>query len=187
MTTTHSFPTAPAAQRDAGFTLVEVLISIVLMGTVIAAIVGGLLTLIRATETSQEQAEVEAVLIGAADNVSAAEWTPCPLGYQQAVTNAMDNVGWTEGSATIILVEYWDRFDGPSLANGDWTEEIPAPDLEPGRDGCQLSTARSLPPTTLQKMTIRVTSPSGNISRQIEVVKSIITDASGVTSVTTVP
>ena len=38
-------------RRDAGFTLVEVLISIVLMGTVIAAIVGGLLTLIRSTET----------------------------------------------------------------------------------------------------------------------------------------
>ena len=121
--------------------------------------------------------------VGAADNVSAAEWIPCPLLYQQAVTNAIGNLGWIGGSAVITQVEYWDRLGSDSLAKGEWTDQIPSPDPDPAKSSCQQADARNTPETTLQKVTIQVTSPSGKITRNIEVVKSIITDASGVPDV----
>lgn len=180
MTPTDSLPTAPDVRRDAGFTLPEVLVALALMGTVIAAIVGGLLVVTKATATSDEQAKVEAVLIGAADRLAAVPWNACPSGvsYLSAVKGAAANVDWDGSRVQIIDTKMWSRpaTNPERLFDGNWV------DVSGGAAGCQQEDAKNSPSTTVQRVTIQVTSPSGTIQRELRVVKSLVTDPSGLST-----
>ena len=68
----------PEPRRATGFTLTEVLIAISLTGTLILTIVLAAVTLVRASGVSDRQANVEAALGGAADELAQFGWTACP-------------------------------------------------------------------------------------------------------------
>ncbi|MEK7426079.1 MAG: pseudouridine synthase, partial [Actinomycetota bacterium] len=82
----------PAADR--GFTLVEVVLTISLIGIIIVPILDATFTSIRASTTSRESAEVETVLQNAADRVNRA---PTLCGYQIYVEAAALAKGWQAG------------------------------------------------------------------------------------------
>jgi len=172
-------PTTDRRRGDDGNTFAEILVAIVLMGTAIIAVIGGIRGVISASKVNEQQARVEAVLTSASDRLRAADYVPCPDldgDYGQLSAAAAAAVGWDGETVDIIEVQYWDASAGGSTASGDQIEADGAwSDVNSlvTASGCQsdinLTTSR-----TLQKLTIEVTSPNGNITRSIEVVKSPI-------------
>ena len=174
---------------DRGFTLTEVLVSIVLMGTVITVILSAILTLIRVSSSSDDAAKVEAALTSAADRLAGWAYLSCPeandTGYDVIVSAVADDVNWVHENAIIIkTIRYWDPLLGaavdsatdPNPADGGWADT----NALVGSDGCgedvNFTTTR-----TLQQVTIEARSPDGAIVRQLEVVKSNVGDRIEVT------
>lgn len=170
--------------RDRAFTLTEVLVSIVLMGTVITVILSAIFTLIRVSSSGNDAAKVEAVLTSAADRLAGWAYLSCPeandSGYDVIVSAAADDVHWTHDNAIVIkMIRYWDPLLGattdaatdPHPADGGWADT----NALVGSDGCgedvNFTTTR-----TLQQVTIEARSPDGAIVRQLEVVKSNVGD-----------
>jgi prepilin-type N-terminal cleavage/methylation domain-containing protein len=154
--------------RDAGYTLTEMLVATVLMGTIILAIVGGMWAVVRASRQNDERAKTQAVLGGAADYLVAYLPVRCPqtmetnpyLGQAQQAAGA---VGWPETTIRITEIKYWN----PDLnsGNGDWQAVNPV-DCNPA--------IGYTPDRTMQLVTVSVTSPSGQYTSEIDVVKADI-------------
>lgn len=168
-----SNPTAPRRDDD-GTTFVEILVTIVLMGTVVVAVIGGLRGLVQASSVNADQARVEAVLVSASDRLRAAHYIPCPdldgdYGHLSAAAAA--TVGWNSDQVDIIDIKYWDATAGGATneADGDWSDSNSFVSGTTCQPDISLTTSR-----TLQKLVVQVSSPDGSIVRQIEVVKSPI-------------
>jgi prepilin-type N-terminal cleavage/methylation domain-containing protein len=179
----------PARKRrqlsgDRGFTLIEVLVSIVLMGTIITVILSAILTLIRVSSSSNDSAKVEAVLTSGADRLARFSYLSCPeandSGYDVIVSAAADDVNWSHQDAIIIKqIRYWNPLLGadensatdPHPADGGWVDDNALVDSDECDEDVNFTTTR-----TLQQVTIEARSPDGEIVRQLEVVKSNIGD-----------
>jgi Tfp pilus assembly protein PilX len=149
---------AAPRRRDAGVSLVEVVISIVLMGTVVAAILNAVTTSIRMSSVSRDAAQVETVVVNAADRINRAP-IRCDIdGYTEYAVAAVRSQGWwtNEGEfaqAANVRHEFYDPTASPP-----WREGVcPADDF-----GKRL----------IQRISVTVTSPSESVSRTIQVVKS---------------
>ncbi len=161
-----SEPGAPARNRarDGGYTLTEMLVATALMGTIVLAIVGGMWAVVRASRQNDERAKVQAVLGAAADSVVSYLHVYCPevnnvyLGYAQ---DGAEAVGWADSTVQIIDYQYWN----PDTLTWDDTNSIQASDECSQKVG--FTTNR-----TLQKLTIQVTSPSGEYRSRLDIVKS---------------
>jgi hypothetical protein len=145
-------------RRDAGVSLVEIVISIVLMGTVVVAILNAVATSIRMSSVSRDAAQVETVVVNAADRINRAP-IRCDIdGYTEYAVAAVRSQGWwtNEGEfaqAANVRHEFYDPTASPP-----WREGVcPADDF-----GKRL----------IQRVSITVTSPSESVSRTIQVVKS---------------
>jgi type II secretory pathway pseudopilin PulG len=94
---------------DAGMGMVEILISIMLLGIGSAAILTSMGTLARASDQHRQLVDVDAALVQAAD--SAIDDTALP--YNGCATPAEYNAvlprptGWTNLALSITTVEYW--------------------------------------------------------------------------------
>ena len=194
----HTAMSSTARVHDEGSTFIEILISIVLLGFAVMAVIGGLRVVILASSASNDQAKVEAVLTSAADRLAATDYIPCPslangdYAYLAGAASAsVDDPSWASGGVvTIENISYWQAGSGsarnaagdPIEADGSWG---PSNGLTCNSD-INLTTSR-----TLQRITIRVTAPSGGVSRTIEVVKSPIVanppDPTATTTSTTPP
>ncbi len=177
-------------RRDRAFTLTEVLVSIVLMGTVITVILSAIFTLIRVSSSSSDAAKVEAVLTSAADRLAGWAYLSCPeandSGYDVIVSAAAADVNWTHENAIIITsIRYWDPLLGaaadattdPNPADGGWADTNSLVDTDGCGEDVNFTTTR-----TLQQVTIEARSPDGAIVRQLEVVKSNVGDRIETTS-----
>ncbi len=179
-----------APRRDRGNSFPEILMAIVLMGFAFSAVIAGIRTTIAASSTSDDQAKVEAVLNSASDRLANWAYMPCPGAngevYAPIVAAASAAVGWENDTVAIESVEFWDPTRGgtvtgdPIDADGSW-----GPSNSIGGTDCNedinLTTSR-----TLQKIRIRVTSPNGDISRTLDIVKSnIVADPTSTTVPTT--
>ena len=158
---------------EQGFTLLEVSVATVLLGVSSLVILGGLFSVVRASKVNSDQAKLEAVLGNASDRLSSWTYVPCPPAsgagsYLDVVQAASTSVGWPTSTVSIANVSYWDP------TTGTWTASNNASGV-----GCNTSvTATS--PRTLQRITIRVQTPTGGYSRQLEVVKNnVIPDVIG--------
>ncbi len=140
-----------------GFTLVEVIIALALMGTVVVAALSAVTTSIRTSSVSRSAAEVETALVNAADRVNRATKSCDYTIYAQA---AVQTEGWP-ASAAVVTHEYYQPSGSPTVA-GQWLTGPAAAPACPGLEADLL----------VQKVTIRVTNPNGNIARSIQVVKS---------------
>ncbi len=136
-----------------------------LSGTVI---MGGLFTVVRTSTINANQARVEAVLNSAADRVSGWAYNPCPAAsgtgsYADVAQAAAGSVGWPASTVSILSVEYFD----PAVTGPDpWSSSNSVTGV-----GCNPG-VNSTSPRTVQKITLRVTTPAGDYSRQLEVVKN---------------
>ncbi|MFN3256564.1 MAG: type II secretion system protein J [Ilumatobacter sp.] len=166
-----------ATPRDRGNTIMEVIIAIVLMGFAVSVIVAGIRMTIIVSSTSDSQAKVEAVLTSAADRLANWAYRPCPgenaSDYVPIVQAAASAVGWDGSTIEIDDIAYWNpeqsNPSGDSVpADGGWVDSNTLAGDECNED-INLTTSR-----TLQRITIRATSPDGDLSRTIEVVKSNI-------------
>jgi prepilin-type N-terminal cleavage/methylation domain-containing protein len=155
----------PDRRNDGGYTLIEMLVAIVLMGTIVLSIMGGMWAVVRASRQNDERAKVQAVLGAAGDGISNYRYIACPEvdeGYEQFGQKAAASVGWPLESVSIIDYQYWNPetdswADSNSIQGSECNENV------------GLTTSK-----TLQKLTIRATSPSGGYSGTIDIVKSDI-------------
>jgi prepilin-type N-terminal cleavage/methylation domain-containing protein len=148
---------AGTGRRDRGFTLIEAVIAIALMGTVAIASLSAVTTSIRASSVSRSAAEVETAIVNAADRVNRAKKSCDYTIYAQA---AVQTEGWP-ASAAVVTQQYYQPSGSPSVA-GQWLE---GPLSAPACPGVQSD-------LLVQKVTIQITNPDGNVTRSIEVVKS---------------
>lgn len=144
------------SSRDRGTTFVEVLVSIVLLGTVVGSTLTALRTTIISSERDETQAKAHAALLAAEDALHRAAYEVCGSpamddivgDYSTAVGLATLPAGWT---AAVTYVRMWGR--------------DPVSAVEMWRDTCT-SGANSA-----QLVTVIVRSPSGEVGKTIQVVK----------------
>lgn len=156
--------------RDAGVTFVEILIAIVLMGTVVIGILAAVRATVIASSKSREAAQIETAVVNAADRINRA---PVSCDYTIHASKAVEAQGWADASVTVSH-EYY--HPGAPGADGDGFVDGPSgvnPGCPPGSATVPQFVDATRPSLQfVQRVTIRITSPSGNINRQIQVVKS---------------
>ncbi len=160
-------PERERVERDSGYTLTEMLVATVLMGTVILAIVGGMWAVVRASRQNDERAKTQAVLGAAADYLVAYLPVRCPQSftpnpYLSQAQQAAEAVGWDETTVSITEMKYWDP--EANGYEGDW-DSVDAL--------CNPSIGYT-PDRGMQLVTVQVMSPSGQYSSKVDVVKSNI-------------
>jgi prepilin-type N-terminal cleavage/methylation domain-containing protein len=147
-------------RSERGFSLPEVLLTILIVGVTATAILGGMLA--STTVSSQHRSATTA------DTVvrSAAEWVKDPaknpyISCASAGSYSLSGLSIPTGfSATISRVEYWD-YSGPSLPNGAY----------------QPSFRTSCPATDqgLQRITVVASAAGGQATETVMVLKRVIT------------
>jgi prepilin-type N-terminal cleavage/methylation domain-containing protein len=144
--------------RDHGFSLVEVVITIVLMATVMLSIMEASLTGIKASRAAGDVAQIETVLQNAADRVNRA---PLKCNYDQYVKAAAQAANWDPAQATALYWFYKPGID--ATAPGTWNTPL-APN-----DACSTPGVAG---KDVQLVKITITSPNGKVTRSMQVVKS---------------
>jgi prepilin-type N-terminal cleavage/methylation domain-containing protein len=136
---------------ESGFTLVEMLIAVFIMGLIATAVLGALGTVVRASRSSNELARVEAVMSAAADRLEVTPYIPCATtsSYAPPVKSASGTVEWGPSTVSVLSVTYW---NGTAFVAGP------------------CSTTSTL--NAIQRITFEVVSPDGVARRQMEVVKT---------------
>lgn len=150
---------------DRGYTLVEMLVAIVLMGTIVLAIMGGMWAVVRASSQNDQRAKVQAVLGAAGDGISNYRYISCPEvdeGYEPFGQKAAAAVGWPLDSVEIVAYRYWN----PDTESWDENNSVQGDECNPN---VTLTTSK-----TLQKLTIRAEAPGGGYSATIDIVKADI-------------
>ena len=138
---------------DGGFSLVEIVITIMLMGTVLLAIMETSIGGIKASSESTDLAKIETVLQNAADRVNRASLR---CDYDMFVQAAAQVAGWPPAQATATYRYYVAGAD--ATKPGSWQN---GPCSTPGVAG-----------KDVQLVTITIVSPNGKVQRSMQVVKS---------------
>jgi type II secretory pathway pseudopilin PulG len=145
----------PRARRDRGFSVVEVVVTITLMAVVIVPIMNAVSTSIKTSAQGRSAAQVETALVNAADRVNRADMH---CFYEIYVEAAVQSQGWAANRASVSYARYLPGAT-PSVA-GSWSTDGKACLIQAPTEGL------------VQRVTITVTSPDGDIRREIQVVKS---------------
>lgn len=142
-------------QRDGGFSLVETLITIVLVGMVIVPTIEATMVSVRASARAREAAEIETVLQNAADRVNRA---PVGCDYDVYVQAAAQAKGWRATQATATYQYYVPGANALAANPGTWVS-----------GACPGGVHT---PRLIQMVTITVSGDTGYLQRTIRVVKS---------------
>ena len=153
--------------RDAGVTFIEILISIVLLGTVIAGTLTTLSVTINASATDRDHANAHAWLQTAADVLYARDLVPCdPAGdpateiatitaaYEATIQQTENPEGWGSANIEIFDLQFWhvDMDPVTRLTDEGWGDKCDSLD------------------TNLQRIGIQVRSDDGKIVEEVEVI-----------------
>ena len=114
---------ADERRRDRGTTFVEILVSIVLLGTVVGGTLTALRTTIISSEVDSNQAKANAWLLGSRRESTKHRTNPCPSSDVAAVKSAYDSAvqtapppeGWAGGSIGVNIVYFWGKSDGREI------------------------------------------------------------------------
>lgn len=168
-------PAADATpRRDRGATFVELLVSIVLLGTIVVAVLVSLQASTTASARDADHARATTFLHDASDAVYETTRLSCTLGeaalisaYQLAIdTNVVPPTGWSGASAQVTRVEFLTSPD-PDSAAFTWSS---AP--TDCREGVTAVGDYTEYPLLSQKVTIVVTAPDGDFTKELETVKA---------------
>lgn len=150
---------AHVGARDRGFSYVEVVVTIVLMGVLVVPILAAVRTSIRGATVSRAAAELETVLVNAADVVHRADLVAEQCDLTSEAQQAAITQGW---AATAVEVEHFYL-----QSDGSWSLEF-----DPATDDCPLAATSARPNGPVVLVRITVTSPDEDVTRSLEVVKS---------------
>jgi len=142
-----------------GFSLVEVLITIVIVGVTFAALLGGLITTIAVSSLHRKQATADSVTRSAAEWIKDGVQTPyanCAGVGTYSLSGLPKPAGY---SVAIQSVEYWDGVG--AVAGTPYS-------LNSGAGG---HLGSSCPDKGLQRITIVVTSTDPQITETVQVIK----------------
>ncbi len=139
------------ARDDDGSTLVEILISMVLIGMVVVSMMAAMRSGIRASSLVFEGAKTETVLLNAGDRVARA---PQLCSYEAYVDAAAIAEGWPDTATTVTVDRLVANTGDPAV---DWVPQTCPADVGP---------------FDVQRMTITASDPDGAITRTLTVVKS---------------
>ena len=153
--------------RDRGFTFIELLVAIVLLGTVVVATLTGLRAAIIAGTVDEDHSKTYAWLQAASDAIAATEYKSCSSSsndaivsaYQSAVDVAPRPDGWsTTGTMLVSSVRY--------LSRASTTGSPEVWDMT-----CAAGNSSS--PVYPQLVKLVVIAPDGGLTRTFEVIKSV--------------
>lgn len=165
-------PVLPVRSGEHGFTLVEVLVAVVILGLAVVSILGGLATSIFGTDLHRSQSDLDAALVSAEEQIKAANYQPCvgtnPTGFPYTNAAGYTQIAIGSGSYSTypnpsptpsigtgyfsIAVQYWN--------GGAWVTVTTS-------SGC----LPAVPPTDDQLITITGISPNHRTSQTVSVVK----------------
>ena len=146
------------ARHDRGFSIVEVVVTITLMAVVMVPILSAVATSVTASSQTRSAAQVETALVNAADRINRA---PMKCSYAIYAEAAVQSQGWDKNRAVLTYAYYLPQA-APGLP-GTWETAI---------DGKACEIVDTTTEKLVQRVTISITSPDGDIHRVIEVVKS---------------
>lgn len=156
----------PRATSDAGFTLVELLMAVVLLGVGAAAVMYGFLNSVGSSDRARQQAQANVVVTAAAEAVidqSRNPFVTCATTYNPTVGVDLP-AGWTAANLT-LQIRYWN----PRLTN----PADPSSRVEFDAACPWAGTAEADVPAAakLQEITVTATHPNGRASRSLVVLK----------------
>jgi prepilin-type N-terminal cleavage/methylation domain-containing protein len=155
-------PARRPRRDDGGYTLIEIVITIALLAVVVVPILNAVITSVEASSRSRSAAQVETMVVNAADRVNRA---PKVCDYYSYARAAVVSRGWDESSVSLFQQAYYQ----PSLSGPAQVDLSVAGDWVFGSSACRLDEPSEL---EVQLVRIQITSPDGKVSRTIEVVKS---------------
>ena len=140
------------AHDERGDTLVEVLMTIVILAVAFVGILSGLATAIRLSGIHRGQANADVVLTSAAESVKNQTYIPCPaviLTSYSPTSGVTLPTGWAASNVTVTSVQKW---NGTSF-------QASCPSTDQG----------------LELVTITATTPDGKSSETVDVIKRVQT------------
>lgn len=159
----------PREASDEGFSLVEILVTIVLMGTTMVAVLLSLQTTIRATVVDRDHATAFSWLQAASDEIYRVPRISCTEGQAAAISaydvaaKSVDRppawVGEPSATIRVTTVAYLGKDDPDAVFK--WDEAYCFEGV--GFEASKLYT---------QRVTIQVTSPDGGLVKTLQMVKS---------------
>ena len=139
------------AGRDGGFTLIEVIVTLTLMAVVLLPILNAVALTIRSSSQGRAAAQVETALVNAADRVHRA---PMSCQYEMYAEAAVPQF---KDFAVSVSYAYYAP-NAPPAAR--WVPQACEDGMDLPRDGL------------VQRVVVSVTSPDGDVRREMQVVKS---------------
>lgn len=155
-------PARGRSNRDRGVTFVELVVAVVLVGIVVIPILSAVRASIEASSRARSAAQVETMVVNAADRVNRATKSCNYASYARA---AVVSQKWDEDR--LLSVRHWYYRPAEPAGVGDLGQA--GQWIGGGDTACELDEPSEL---EVQKIEITVTSPDGTATRTIEVVKS---------------
>ena len=143
-------------EGDRGITLIEIVITISLLGVVVVPILAAVTTSIRSSRVSEDAAQVETLLVNAVDRVNRATRGDFPCDLTSPVAAAVETVGWPATSVRVDH-EYLD-------VNENWVTDASGTACPGG----------SFQNGIVQRITITITSPDEGLTRSLQVIRGDI-------------
>jgi prepilin-type N-terminal cleavage/methylation domain-containing protein len=143
---------------DAGFSLVEIMIAVAIVGITFAAILGGLLSSITVSAFQRKEAIADSIVRSAAELVKASGQTPYKNCAKPGEYSLKDLSVPSDFTVTITDVAYW-SWDGQPV---------------PGNYSVGFTSSCPTPDNGIQRITISATSSDGQATETVQVIKRIV-------------
>jgi prepilin-type N-terminal cleavage/methylation domain-containing protein len=149
---------AELPRRDAGFSLVEMVVTVALIGIAIIPIMVAAYSLVKNSSFNRNATRVETVLNNAADRVNRAGGGCDYTKYYSAAVQSIP--GWDVDQISVVYE--WYEPGANATSQGTWHVDV---------DACPDSGWEE---NLVQRITITLASPDGTVHRTVQVVKSKI-------------